>query len=97
MALILFLVFYVGPFVWTFIISITPDSLVLGKSLSFLPEETTLKNYKTLFDVASPCLTFLTRKTSPNLSWLPWTFSIKKHKLSLSKLASTMIKKPQRR
>ena len=53
LALILFLLFYVGPFVWTFIISITPDSLVLGKSLSFLPEETTLKNYKTLFDVAS--------------------------------------------
>ena len=53
MALILFLVFYAGPFIWTFIISVTPDSLVLGKSLSFLPEETTLKNYKTLFDVAS--------------------------------------------
>ena len=53
LALILFLLFYVGPFVWTFIISVTPDSMVLGKSLSFLPEETTLKNYKTLFDVAS--------------------------------------------
>ena len=53
MALILFLVFYAGPFIWTFIISVTPDSLVLGKSLSFLPEETTLKNYKTLFDAAS--------------------------------------------
>ena len=53
LALILFLVFYIGPFVWTFIISVTPDSMVLGKSLSFLPEETTLKNYKTLFDVAS--------------------------------------------
>ena len=53
LALILFLVFYVGPFIWTFIISVTPDSLVLGKSLNFLPEETTLKNYKTLFDVAS--------------------------------------------
>ena len=53
LALILFLVFYIGPFVWTFIISVTPDSMVLGKSLSFLPEETTLKNYKTLFDAAS--------------------------------------------
>lgn len=53
LALFLFLIFYIGPFIWTFIISITPDSMVLEKSLSFLPEEISFKNYKILFDTAS--------------------------------------------
>ena len=44
-----------------------------------------------------PCLTFLTRKKSLSLSLLPWTFSTEKPKLSLSKPASTMTKKPPRR
>ena len=39
-----------------------------------------------------PCLTFLIRKVLLSLSWLPWTFSTKKHKISLSKPASTMTK-----
>ncbi len=45
----------------------------------------------------SPCLTFLTRKASPSLCLLPWTFSTKKHKLSLAKLVSLMTKQLQRR
>ena len=49
----IFLIFYFGPFIWTFIISITPDSLVLEKSLNFLPDNTTLKNYLLLFDISS--------------------------------------------
>ena len=53
LALFLFLIFYIGPFIWTFIISITPDSMVLEKSLSFLPEEISFKNYRILFDTAS--------------------------------------------
>mgnify|MGYP000380509858 FL=1 len=52
-ALLIFLIFYFGPFIWTFIISITPDSLVLEKSLNFLPDNTTLKNYLLLFDISS--------------------------------------------
>ena len=52
-ALLIFLIFYLGPFVWTFIISITPDSMVLEKSLNFLPKSTTFKNYLLLFDISS--------------------------------------------
>ncbi len=52
-ALLIFLIFYLGPFIWTFIISITPDSMVLEKSLNFLPESTTFKNYLLLFDISS--------------------------------------------
>lgn len=52
-ALLLFLLFYTGPFIWTFIISITPDSMVLEKSLSFLPAELSFKNYMILFDINS--------------------------------------------
>ncbi len=51
--LLIFLIFYLGPFIWTFIISITPDSIVLEKSLNFLPESTTFKNYLLLFDISS--------------------------------------------
>ena len=51
--LLIFLIFYLGPFIWTFIISITPDSMVLEKSLSFLPKSTTFKNYLLLFDISS--------------------------------------------
>ena len=52
-ALLIFLIFYLGPFIWTFIISITPDSMVLEKSLNFLPKSTTFKNYLLLFDISS--------------------------------------------
>ena len=52
-ALLIFLIFYLGPFIWTFIISITPDSMVLEKSLNFLPDNTTLKNYLLLFNISS--------------------------------------------
>ena len=52
-ALLIFLIFYLGSFIWTFIISITPDSMVLEKSLNFLPDNTTLKNYLLLFDISS--------------------------------------------
>ena len=51
--MLIFLIFYLGPFIWTFIISITHDSMVLEKSLDFLPESTTFKNYLLLFDITS--------------------------------------------
>ena len=51
--LILFLIFFLGPIIWTFIISITPDALVLEKSLDFLPRSFSFNNYKILLDISS--------------------------------------------
>ena len=53
LALILFLIFFLGPIIWTFIISITPDALVLEKSLNFLPRSFSFNNYKILLNVSS--------------------------------------------
>ena len=53
LALILFLVFFLGPIIWTFIISITPDALVLEKSLNFLPRSFSFNNYKILLNISS--------------------------------------------
>lgn len=52
-ALSIFILFYLGPFAWTFIISITPDSMVLEKSLNFIPPILNLKNYTTLLNFGS--------------------------------------------
>ena len=52
-ALLIFLIFYLGPFIWTFIISITPDALVLEKSLNFLPRSFSFNNYKILLNISS--------------------------------------------
>ena len=48
-ALILFLIFAAGPFVWTFIISITPDHAMFAPTPELLPGEVTFENYKALF------------------------------------------------
>ena len=48
-ALILFLIFTAGPFVWTFIISITPDHAMFAPTPELLPGEVTFENYKELF------------------------------------------------
>ena len=53
LVLILFLIFFLGPIIWTFIISITPDALVLEKSLNFLPRSFSFNNYKILLDISS--------------------------------------------
>ena len=53
LALILFLIFFLGPIIWTFIISITPDALVLEKSLRFLPRSFSFNNYKILLNISS--------------------------------------------
>lgn len=52
-ALSIFILFYLGPFAWTFIISITPDSMVLEKSLNFIPPILNLKNYAILLNFGS--------------------------------------------
>lgn len=48
-ALVLFIVFTTGPFVWTFIISITPDHAMFAPTPEMLPGELTFDNYKELF------------------------------------------------
>lgn len=53
LALTLFLIFFLGPIIWTFIISITPDALVLEKSLDFLPRSFSFNNYKILLNISS--------------------------------------------
>ncbi len=52
-ALLLFLIFFTGPFIWTFIISITPDAQMLEESLRFLPDSYNWKNYLILLDLYS--------------------------------------------
>ena len=46
--MILFLICTVGPFVWGFLISVTPEYGMFGKSSSLLPEQITWDNYKIL-------------------------------------------------
>ncbi|MGN0406596.1 MAG: carbohydrate ABC transporter permease [Bariatricus sp.] len=49
LATILFLIFTVGPFVWTFIISVTPDYAIFAPTSKMLPESITFANYVELF------------------------------------------------
>ena len=46
--MIVFLVCTAGPFVWAFIISITPEHGLFGSSTAMLPTEVTWENYKLL-------------------------------------------------
>lgn len=48
-ATIVFLIFTIGPFVWTFLISITPKASLFLPDTGFLPEKVTWDNYVTLF------------------------------------------------
>ena len=47
--LILFLIFILGPFLWAFLLSITPEYAMFTNHLSLLPKEVTWENYKALF------------------------------------------------
>ena len=49
LATILFLIFTVGPFVWTFMISVTPDYAIFVPTSKMLPESITFANYVELF------------------------------------------------
>lgn len=49
LALILFLVFTVGPFVWTFILSVTPDYAMFSPNGKLLPDHIIWDNYRELF------------------------------------------------
>lgn len=47
--LLLFLLLVLGPFLWAFLLSITPEHAMLAKTLSFLPETVTFENYVKIF------------------------------------------------
>ena len=47
-ALALFLVLTLGPFLWTFVLSVTPEYAMMEKSTSLLPEVATFDNYREL-------------------------------------------------
>lgn len=48
-ATVLFLILTLGPFVWTFMMSITPDKAMFAPTTNLLPESITWENYATLF------------------------------------------------
>ncbi|MEG0933943.1 MAG: carbohydrate ABC transporter permease [Lachnospiraceae bacterium] len=50
---ILFLLMTVGPFIWTFIISITLDRAMFAKTTNLLPKTVTWVNYAELFSAVS--------------------------------------------
>ena len=47
-AVVLFIVFCLGPILWSFIMSITPQSEMMGEVTTFFPENPTFGNYKKL-------------------------------------------------
>lgn len=49
LATIVFLLLTVGPFIWTFFISITPDYGMFTPTTNLLPEQVTFANYMELF------------------------------------------------
>ena len=48
LALAVFLVLTLGPFLWTFVLSVTPEYAMMEKSTSLLPEVVTFDNYREL-------------------------------------------------
>lgn len=49
MALIIFLLFTAGPFIWTFVISVTPDHAMFAPTSNLFPEKIIFDNYVELF------------------------------------------------
>lgn len=49
LVLLVFLTLTLGPFIWAFILSITPEHAMLAKTTALLPETVTWKNYIELF------------------------------------------------
>lgn len=52
-AVVIFLVLTVGPFVWAFSISVTPEYEMFKNTMNMFPSEITWDNYLTLFDSIS--------------------------------------------
>lgn len=49
-AVVFILLFSLGPIVWSFVISVTPENEMLKSSETILPQEPMLDNYKAIFD-----------------------------------------------
>lgn len=47
-ALVIFLVLTLGPFIWTFVLSVTPEYAMMEKTTKLLPEVVTYDNYREL-------------------------------------------------
>ena len=52
-SVIVFLIFTIGPFVWAFFVSITPEHEMFKNTMNMFPEQPVLDNYRVLFDVSS--------------------------------------------
>lgn len=53
-AVTIFLILTLGPFVWAFIVSVTPEYEMFKNTMNLFPTELTWKNYEILFQVNSP-------------------------------------------
>ncbi len=49
MATVLFLILALGPFIWTFLMSVTPTNAMFAPTTNLIPETITWANYKELF------------------------------------------------
>lgn len=49
LAVIIFLIFTIGPFLWAFLVSITPEFEMFKNNMRMFPKEVTFQNYVTLF------------------------------------------------
>lgn len=52
-AVIMFLILTVGPFIWAFLISVTPEYEMFKNTMNMLPKEVTWENYRTLLNPIS--------------------------------------------
>lgn len=48
-SLLVFLFLVLGPFIWTFVISVTPEYAMFAKTTDLLPEVVTFDNYMEIF------------------------------------------------
>ena len=53
LCIILFILFTLGPLIWCFVITITPEYEMLKNTTSFLPSEIYWGNYKEIFDATT--------------------------------------------
>ena len=60
LATICFLIVTAGPFIWTFVISVTPESTMFAPTSDLLPESITFANYAELFSGGRRGNTFFT-------------------------------------
>ena len=53
LALAVFLILTLGPFIWTFVLSVTPEYAMMAKNTKLLPVVATYENYKELLTAGS--------------------------------------------